>query len=47
MYTVTLLDLKSNKRFEKFFNSPYLMNKFINKCKYSKKIKVIGVFKEW
>ena len=43
MYTVMLLDLKSNKRFDKTFRSPYLMNKFINKCRYSKNLKVLGI----
>jgi len=47
MYTVMLLDLKSNKRFDKTFSSPYQMNKFINKCRYSKKIKVLGVLNPW
>lgn len=43
MYSVILLNLKYDKRFEKQFDSLYLMNKFINKCRYSNKIKVIGV----
>ena len=37
---------ENGERFEKEFASPYLMDKFINKCKHSKKIKVIGKFKE-
>lgn len=47
MYTVILINKNSGKEFEKKFSSPYLMEKFINKCKYSKKVKVIGVVKEW
>lgn len=33
---------KKGERFKKEFSSPYLLNKFINKCKYSKKIEIIG-----
>lgn len=40
MNRITCLDLTTNKRFDKYFDSYYLMQKFINKCKYSKKIKV-------
>lgn len=43
MYEVELLNLKTNKKFTKIFWSPYLMNNFIRKCKYSKKLKLIYV----
>lgn len=45
MYEVMCLNLIENKQFSKIFYSPYLMEKFINKCKYSKKIKVTGWWK--
>ena len=45
MYELNILDLTQNRTFKKYFNSEFLMNKFINKCKYSKKIKIISNFK--
>lgn len=45
MYYVICLN-KKGERFTKEFSSPYLMDKFIAKCKYSKDIKVIGSFKD-
>jgi len=35
---------EKGERFEKEFPSPYLMDKFIKKCKYSKKITIVGTF---
>ena len=46
MYKLDIINLANNKIFTKTFDSPYLMNKFIKKCKYSKKIKIIGIIKE-
>lgn len=46
MYKVDIINLTNKKSFTKTFDSPYLMNKFIKKCKYSKKIKIIGIIKE-
>lgn len=45
MYEVIVLDLSSGKKFRQKFNSKYLFNKFKNKCKYSKKVKIIAEFK--
>ena len=45
MYEVELLNVLSKTRFTKKFDSPYLMNKFLNKCKHSKKVIVISVTK--
>ncbi len=45
MYEVIVLDLSSGKKFRQKFNSEYLFNKFKNKCKYSKKVKIIAEFK--
>lgn len=36
MYEVTILNLKSGVSFVRQFTSPYLAQKFINKCKRSK-----------
>lgn len=41
VYTVRCINEKGQS-FDKKFSSPYLMRKFINKCKYSKKIEVVG-----
>lgn len=46
MYEVRLLNLPNGEKFSKLFNSEYLMNKFVNKCKYSKKLKIISIFKD-
>ncbi|MBR0420295.1 MAG: hypothetical protein IJI66_14130 [Erysipelotrichaceae bacterium] len=40
MYEVSLLNLDTQKQFSKWFDSEYLMRKFINKVKYSKKLKL-------
>ncbi len=45
MYKCFLENLNNGEIFEKYFDSPYLMNKFLNKVKYSKKIKLIGKVK--
>lgn len=45
MYKVILKNLQNNKVFEKFFENPYLLNKFKNKCRFSKKVEIIGVVK--
>lgn len=41
MITIYCLDLKTKEIFAKTFESPYLCKKFVNKCKYSKRIKII------
>ncbi len=43
MYTITCLTLDRHTTFDKEFNDIKLAHNFVNKCKYSKKIKVIGV----
>ena len=45
MITITCINEK-NQRFNKEFANPYLANKFINKCKYSKVITIVAVTKE-
>lgn len=42
MMTVTLLNLATNKTFEKEFDIFEDLRKFLIKCKYSKKVKVIS-----
>lgn len=44
MYEVNCIDLEHNKRFTKYFYDYKVMQKFIRKCKYSKKIKITAVF---
>lgn len=42
-----MLFKKCGKRlcFEKYFDSPYLMNKFLTKLRYSKKLQLVGKVK--
>lgn len=42
MYEVTILNVKSGVSFVRQFTSPYLAQKFINKCKRSKTVRVIA-----
>ena len=42
MIEFVILNLENNERFTKIFNSLYLANKFKNKVKYSKKIKIVS-----
>ena len=44
MYILELINLKTNKRFEKSFTSEYMFKLFKNKLKYSKNLKVLA---EW
>ena len=34
-------NLENGKTFSKVFDSPYLMNQFLTKCRYSKRIRCI------
>ena len=45
MYKFFLKNLNNGEIFEKYFESPYLMNKFLNKVKYSKKLELVGKVK--
>ena len=47
MYEVIILDLKSGKRFTQTFKSLYFLEQFKNKCKYSKKIKIVAISKNY
>ena len=47
MYVCYFQDLEKDRIFSKIFNSPYIMNKFLTKCRYSKKIRCIGKTKVW
>lgn len=40
--TVAFIDNKTGRRIEKFFDSPYLGMKFVNKAKRSKKITLLS-----
>lgn len=42
MYECTVLNLLNNKEFTKTFSSPYLLNNYIRKVRYSKKLKLIS-----
>lgn len=46
MFVVVLENSKTKEWFEKKFESPCLLQKFVNKCKRSKKVKLIGVYKK-
>lgn len=45
MYEVFLINEKGEK-FSKFFESEFLFKKFMNKVKYSKKLKVISYWRK-
>ena len=47
MVELIILNLKTNAKFSKIFDSEYLMNKFVKKAKYSNKIKIIGNFRRF
>ena len=42
MYEIVVINLDTHQKFTKRFDSPYLLEKFKNKCKYSKKVKIIS-----
>ena len=42
MFSIELLNLKTNVCFSKTFNSLYLAERFLNKAKRSKKLRVLG-----
>lgn len=41
MFKAYVRNLITGETFIKEFASPYLLRKFVNKCRYSKKVKVI------
>ena len=43
MYEIECLDLETKKEFKKTFWNYHLFNKFINKCKRSKKVKILNI----
>lgn len=45
MYKCYFKNLENNQEFSKIFDSPYLMNQFLIKCRYSKRIKLLGKVK--
>ena len=46
MYEIILIN-KNNQEFRKVFESPYLLNKFINKVKRGNSLVIKGVVKNW
>ena len=40
-YKLTLFNIDKNIIFEKYIKNEYFLRKFRNKCKYSKKIKIL------
>lgn len=47
MYELILLNVEYNKEFRLDFESPYLMNDYLKKIKYSNKIKLLGKIKKY
>ena len=45
MWKCYLKNLEKNYIFEKYFDSPYLMNKFLTKVRYSKRLRLVGTTK--
>lgn len=41
-YKLLLLNLKTNKIFEKYIKNEYFLRQFKNKCKYSKNIMLLS-----
>lgn len=46
-YVVVLKNLITGIMFEKEFDSPYQMNVFKTKCRYSKKVRCMGTFERY
>lgn len=42
MYEVYLRDLKTNNAFTRIIGSPYLLEQFLKKIRYSKKLQYLG-----
>ena len=47
MYSVTVMNLKTKTQFVKEFASIFLAKKFVNKCKYSKTVRVVETSGFW
>lgn len=47
MWKCYFRNLDNGKEFSKIFESQYLMERFLTKCRYSKRIKCIGKVKQW
>lgn len=47
MWKCYFRNLENNREFSKTFDSQYLMERFLTKCRYSKRIKCIGKVKVW
>ena len=47
MWKCYFRNLDNGKEFSKMFESQYLMERFLTKCRYSKRIKCIGKVKQW
>ena len=41
---IRILNLETNKVWEESFDSPFFLEKRVNKLKHSKKLKVISIF---
>lgn len=41
-YKLTILNLETNTTFTKFIKNEYFLRKFRNKCRFSKKIRIIS-----
>lgn len=42
MHEVVLINLKTGERFVRKFESLFLCRKFVEKCRYSKKVRVVA-----
>ena len=42
MWKCYLKNLEKDYVFKKYFESPYLMNKFLTKVRYSKRLQLVG-----
>ena len=47
MFICYFKNLLTGEIFSKEFDSPYKMNQFMIKCRYSKKIQSLGSTKKW
>lgn len=41
-YKLIILNLETNKTFEKYIKNEYFLRKFKNKCRFSKKIMILS-----
>lgn len=44
-YKLTILNLENNTTFEKYIQNEYFLRKFKNKCRFSKRVRILAEIK--